>query len=35
MDTKFGTIVSNEMLLNADKFRVLSFNVSEILRENH
>ena len=32
-DTKFGTNVSNEMLLNAANTRVTAFTVSELLRE--
>ena len=33
-DTKFGTNVSNKMLLNAAKFQDYSFTFSELLREN-
>ena len=35
-DTKFGTNISNEMLLNAAKCQnsSLSFTISELLREN-
>ena len=33
-DTKFGKSVSNEMLLNAAKYQVRAFTVSELLREN-
>ena len=32
--SKFGTNVSNKMLLNAAKCQVYSFTVSELLREN-
>ena len=32
-DTKFGTNVSNKMLLNAAKARVTAFTISELLRE--
>ena len=33
-NTKFGTNVSNKMLLNAAKTQGYSFTVSELLREN-
>ena len=33
-DTKFGTNVSNEMLLNAAKCQITAFTVSELLRLN-
>ena len=33
-NTKFGTHLSNEMLLNAAKFQGTSFTLSELLREN-
>ena len=33
-DTKFGTNVSNKVLLNAENTRVTAFTVSELLREN-
>ena len=32
--TKFGTYVSNDILLNAAKYQGYSFYVSELLREN-
>ena len=32
---KFGTNISNKMLLNAAKCQVTAFTVSELLRENH
>ena len=35
MDTKFGTNVSNEMLLNAAKYQGTAFTIFEFLRENH
>ena len=34
MDTKFGTNVSNRMLMNAAKFQGYGFTVFELLREN-
>ena len=34
MDTKFGTIVCNKMLLNAENSRLTAFTVFELLREN-
>ena len=34
MDTKFGTIVCNKMLLNAENSRLKAFTVFELLREN-
>ena len=34
-DTKFGTNVSNKMLLNAAKCQVTSFTVSELLRKTN
>ena len=34
MDTKFRTIVSNRMLLNAANTRVTAYTVFELLREN-
>ena len=33
-DTKFGTNVSNEKLLNAANARVTAFTIFELLREN-
>ena len=33
-DTKFGTNVFNEMLLNAAKCQACSFTISELLRKN-
>ena len=33
MDTKFGTNISNKILLNAAKFRVTALTVFELLRE--
>ena len=34
MGTKFGTNVSNRMLLNAAEFHVTTFTILELLREN-
>ena len=34
MDTKFGTSVSNRMLLNAAKFQGTALTVFELSREN-
>ena len=34
MDTKFGTIVCNKILLNAENSRLTAFTVFELLREN-
>ena len=33
-ETKFDTIISNKMLLNAANGRVTAFDISELLREN-
>ena len=32
-DTKFGTNVSNKMVINAEKYQVKAFSVPELLRE--